>query len=84
MGGGFKQNLNIEVSPNRIAKEVAVARKKISSNNFGYRHSRHMSDNTLDLTIAERPDEGNIGLNIEPAQINEKPANNNIPSLKDD
>jgi len=28
MGGGFKQNLNMEVSPSRIEKEVAKQKEK--------------------------------------------------------
>lgn len=74
MGGGFKQNLNIEVSPTRIAREVALARQKVSSNTvFGYRnHSRHMSNNTLDLAIAERPEESQVGLNIDSVPLHKK------------
>jgi len=75
MGGGFKQNLNIEMSPKRIRQEVAAAREQQSRSNsiFGYRQSIHKSNNTIAM-IAESPvDESAIGFNIETAALNVKP-----------
>ena len=77
MGGGFKQNLNVEVSPERIEREVANYRNRQSSNNvaggFGaLRPSRHVSNNTLDLAINELQNESKIGFNIERATLNYK------------
>lgn len=64
MGGGFKQNLNVEVSPARIEKEVAIARERLNAkNSANWRKSRKVSaTNSLeDSNYDEQP----IGFAIE-------------------
>ena len=75
MGGGFKQNLNIEVSPERMEQEVAAQREKLGTHqqpSGPARKSRHVSNNTLDFGHTEQRYEDQIGFRIERANLNLK------------
>ena len=64
MGGGFKQNLNYEVSAERIEKEAALQQDKLKSQNIfgGYRRSRHVSNGTL--ALSDHLSDAQVGFNI--------------------
>ena len=75
MGGGFKQNLNIEVSPERMEQEVAAQREKLGTHQHPSgpaRKSRHVSNNTLEFGHPEHRYDDQIGFRIERANLNLK------------